>query len=182
MKSKFKLVIGGIAGVVLLGGAVGVGAISNSGDKTGKAVSAQQELISKEEAKNIASKETKGTVENIELDEEDGRMEYDVDLHNEKDDDIDVEINAVNGKVLKVDYDRDDRDDDNDSEASADVKITKEQAIKIAQKEQKGTITEIELDDGHYEVEIHDGNKETEMKIDGNTGKVLEKDTETDDD
>jgi uncharacterized membrane protein YkoI len=179
MKSKFKLVIGGIAGLVLLGGAVGVGAISDSGDKTGNVVSAQQELISKEEAKSIASRETKGTVKNIELDEDDGRMEYDVDLHNEKDDDIDVEVNAVDGKVLKVDYDR---DDDNDSEANANVKITKEQATKIAKKEQKGTITEIELDDGHYEVEIHNGNQETELKIDGSTGKVLEKDTDMDDD
>jgi uncharacterized membrane protein YkoI len=179
MKSKFKLVIGGIAGLVLLGGAVGVGAISDSGDKTGNVVSAQQELISKEEAKSIASRETKGTVKNIELDEDDGRMEYDVDLHNEKDDDIDVEVNAVDGKVLKVDYDR---DDDNGSEANANVKITKEQATKIAKKEQKGTITEIELDDGHYEVEIHNGNQETELKIDGSTGKVLEKDTDMDDD
>ena len=56
--------------------------------------------------------------------------------------------------------------------------ITVEEAIAIAMKQAKGTVTDVELDDDdgrvHYEIEIEDGTYEYEFEIDAITGEILE--------
>jgi uncharacterized membrane protein YkoI len=56
--------------------------------------------------------------------------------------------------------------------------------IAIATKETPGKAVEIELDsnDGHYELEVQTDKYQVDYEIDANTGKILEKDIEDDND
>lgn len=191
---KRNILLIGITTVVLLGGAVGVGAIANDS----KATAAKEPVISIEKAKEIASKEAEGAkVESIELEREHGQLVYDVDLdYPGSDDDVEVDVSAATGEVVKVDDDRDDQKDDDrnntaatstttksGSEAPTTKQITIEEAVGIATKDTPGKIVETEYDDdGYYEIEMkHDGNK-IEFKISGKDGSILKKEVEFDDD
>ena len=91
---KKNILIAGVAGIVILGGAFGANAISNTN---------QADIITKEEAKQIALKESNGTVTSIELERENGQLEYEVEIEQEgKKDDVDVDVNATTGKAVKV--------------------------------------------------------------------------------
>lgn len=169
---KKKLVVLGIVGAVVLGGAVGVGAIAKEAD------------VSFSKAKEIATQEVKEAhVEGLELDRENGELVYEVELEGTHDDDSEVVINATTGKVVRVDNDRNDDDDQITSEtAAASVKISKEQAISIATKDTPGKITEIELDDdGYYEIEMKHEGKEVDMEISAADGTILKKEIDDDD-
>jgi uncharacterized membrane protein YkoI len=196
-KMKKKLVVLGIVGTVVLGGAVGVGAFAKEAEVPSK------------KAEEIAMQEVKGAhVKEIELERENGELIYEVELEGTHDDDVEVDVNATTGKVVRVDDDRDDDDDakeqnnvatetvvkvnddrdDDDNRATSQkavssVKISKEQAISIATKDTPGKIVEIELDDdNHYEIEmIYDG-KEVEMEISAVNGNILEKEMDDLDD
>ncbi|MCP3740526.1 PepSY domain-containing protein [Rossellomorea sp. BNER] len=176
---KRKILTGSIIGFVVLGGAVGVSAVSGN-EVGGESSSSQGKFISMEQAKVIAVKESKGTVESIELDNENGRAIYEVDIE-DKNDDVDVKINAISGEVVKIEKEKDDDDDDN-NESASNVKISQEKAIEIAQKAKQGNVVEIELDDHqYYDIEMKNGKEEIELKIDANNGKILEEETDHDD-
>lgn len=166
---KKKLVVLGIVGAVVLGGAAGVGAF------------AKEASVPFSKAEEIAIQEVKGSqVEEIELDRENGELIYEVELEGTHDD-IDVEVNATTGEVIKVDDDRD--DDDARIASTKNVKISKEQAIQIAKKDTPGTITEIELDDDlHYDIEMKHEGKEIEFEISAVDGTILEKEIDDDHD
>ncbi|MCC3355844.1 PepSY domain-containing protein [Bacillus sp. REN16] len=168
---KKKLVVLGIVGAVVLGGAVGVGAI------------AKETEVSFSKAKEIATQEVKGShVKELELDRENGKLVYEVEVEGTQDGDSEVVINATTGKVIRVE---DDRDDDriNSQTTEASVKISIDQAISIATKDTPGKIVEIELDeDGYYEIEMkHDG-KEVEMEVSAVDGTILKKEFDDDND
>ncbi len=96
---KKKLVVLGIVGTVVLGGAVGVGAFAKEAEVPSK------------KAEEIAMQEVKGAnVKEVELEHQNGELIYEVELEGTHDDDVEVDVNATTGKVVKVD---DDRDDDN---------------------------------------------------------------------
>ncbi|GAA4046355.1 PepSY domain-containing protein [Nonomuraea soli] len=64
----------------------------------------------------------------------------------------------------------------------ADPKITKEQAVKIAQDQVPGSaLTDSEHERGHWDVEVTKDNVEHDFEIDDQNGKVLEHDTDTPD-
>ena len=168
---KKKLVVLGIVGAVVLGGAVGVGAIAKEAE------------VSFSKAKEIATQEVKGShVKELELDRENGKLVYEVEVEGTQDGDSEVVINATTGKVIRVE---DDRDDDriNSQTTEASVKISIDQAISIATKDTPGKIVEIELDeDGYYEIEMkHDG-KEVEMEVSAVDGTILKKEIDDDND
>lgn len=195
---KKKLVVLGIVGTVVLGGAVGVGAFAKEAEVPSK------------KAEEIAMQEVKGAhVKEIELERENGELIYEVELEGTHDDDIEVDVNATTGKVVRVDDDRDDDDDakaqnnvatetvvkvnddrDNDDDNGTNsqktvssVKISKEQAISIATKDTPGKIVEIELDDdNHYEIEMIYEGKEVEMEISAVDGTILKKEIDDLDD
>jgi len=194
---KKKIMVIGVAGVVLLGGALGVGAFSET--TQGK----DSELISMKKAEEIAVNEVGGVVESIELEKDDGRLKYEIDLRDENgNDDIDVDIDAKTGEIIKVDRDDDDRhrrtettssaqnnnvsQDDakstsntvvkSDTTQSTKQKLTKEEAIAIALKETPGKVIEVEYDDGEYDIEVRTETHEVDYEIDARTGKILEKD------
>ncbi|WP_180271163.1 PepSY domain-containing protein [Fredinandcohnia onubensis] len=192
---KKKLVVLGIVGTVVLGGAVGVGAFAKEAEVPSK------------KAEQIAMQEVKGAlVKEIELERENGELIYEVELEGTHDDDVEVDVNATTGKVVRVDDDRDDddakannvatetvvkvnedRDDDDDrvtsQKAVSSPKVSKEQAISIATKDTPGKIVEIELDDdNHYEIEMIYEGKEVEMEISAVDGTVLKKEIDDLDD
>jgi len=172
---KKKLITGGIIGAVVLGGAFGANAMTNDGDDW----NGQKASLSQEEAEKTAKEEISGlTINKVEKDEDAGRLIYEVDGTTKDGLETDVDIDANTGEVIETDRD----DDSDDNQNAAEVKITKEEAEQAAKKEGKGKIEEIELDDGHYEVEMSDGKDEYEIKIDGQTGEVIESKKDQDDD
>ncbi|HWO97657.1 MAG TPA: PepSY domain-containing protein [Bacillus sp. (in: firmicutes)] len=66
-------------------------------------------LLSKQEAMAIATKQVTGEVVKIELDEDDSRYEYEMELKTDKGE-ADITIDAKTGKVLELELD--DHDDD----------------------------------------------------------------------
>lgn len=64
-------------------------------------------VISREKAIQIALQQFSGTVEDVELDDDDGRLIYEVEIENSRGE-AEVEIDAYTGKVLLVDIDLDD--------------------------------------------------------------------------
>lgn len=67
-------------------------------------VNKSSNIISSNNASNIAAKTVDGRVLEIELDEDDGRLMYEVELWTSKGE-AEVEIDAYTGKVLSVEYD-----------------------------------------------------------------------------
>ncbi|RCW77193.1 PepSY domain-containing protein [Saliterribacillus persicus] len=61
-------------------------------------------LISKEKAKEIALKEADGTITDIELDEDDGRMLYEIEMDTDTNE-VDIEIDAYTGEILSISMD-----------------------------------------------------------------------------
>jgi uncharacterized membrane protein YkoI len=133
MKKRNALLIG-IVSFVVLGGALGVGAIDKMDDDSVKnvmdvvttsdateltqtnvktddssSVSSQEVKITKEEAISIALKESPGTVTKVEIDDDN---EYEIEIL-DGDKEIDFEINAMTGEIREMDTDFfNDRDDD----------------------------------------------------------------------
>lgn len=183
---KRNILIAGVAGIVLLGGAVGAGAFDDRAENTALAAKKTENTISMEKAEEIAVKEAGGTVEKVEYDKDDHRENYEVELRSEDgNDDTDVKIDAVTGEVISID--RDDDDDDNDNESNVqntEVKLSKDDVIAIAVKETPGKVVEFEFDrdDLVYELEVKTDKSEVDYEIDANTGKILEKDTDDDQD
>lgn len=71
----------------------------------------EKSTISKEEAIQIALKQFSGIVEDVELDKDDGRLIYEIEIESSRGE-AEIEIDAYTGKVLVVDIDLEDDDDD----------------------------------------------------------------------
>lgn len=125
---------------------------------------------------DIAQEEFPGVVVEVDLTKDDGRLIYEIEIFNGKEE-AEVEIDALTGKIVVLDIDYEDYDYLHSKLNDVmDVKT----AIDIAQKQFSGTVVEIDLDEDDnrliYEIEIERGNQEAEIKIDALTGKVLEVD------
>lgn len=148
--------------------------------------------ISAEQAAKIALQAVGGgTIEEIELDEDDGKLIYEVEIKTSYGE-AEVDIDAYSGKVLKIEKDREkntngkktssfntENSNKQNSIHTSNSPISSEQAARIAlQAVGSGTIEDIELDedDGKliYEVEIETTYGEAEVEIDAYSGKVLE--------
>jgi len=84
-----------------------------SEDTVKKTLAENEDIISAEEAKEIALKEFDGTVTKIELDEDDGRFVYEIEVKNNNKE-ADFKIDAVTGDIYEQDIDTENDDDDND--------------------------------------------------------------------
>ncbi|WP_281862962.1 PepSY domain-containing protein [Planomicrobium okeanokoites] len=125
---------------------------NNSPAKTQNSVS--EKLIGFDEASSIALELSDGKVIRAELDEDDGRQQYEVEIQ-DTEYEYDYEIDALTGEVLEQDRDRLDDDDDrevnlvnsNGTQAAAENMISADQAQEIALKEAgAGQIVELDLD------------------------------------
>ncbi|MFK4997303.1 PepSY domain-containing protein [Bacillus sp. N9] len=162
---KRKILIASVIGSVIFGGAIGANAISN----TKPEAEVPNSTISMEKAAEIAKSEVEGIIKSVELDEENGRDIYEVEFTNN----VDVEVDAVTGEIVKVD-----RDNDNKRNVVKQNKtILKEEAMSIALNDTRGVISEVDFDsdDNEYEIEVKTNGKEVEIKINGATGKIISK-------
>lgn len=124
-----------------------------------------------------------GIITEWKLDEEDGFLVYNAEIKN-KHQEIDVYVDAMTGDVWQtVDHDDDDdHDDDNDDHWNKQqVKISVEQAKKIALAKVSGNIKSIKLDEDDnyyvYEVEVKTAKgQEVDLEISATTGAVLDVD------
>ena len=187
---KKWMIIPALAGAVAIGGV----ALAN-GSTVVDAASTKGDLLTLKEAKTLALQQVEGEVTEIELDTDDGRKHYDIEIKNGTFE-YELEIDAITGEILDLEKDRDDDAKKVNNQATANqtnkvasakrVMLTKDQAIAIAMKQATGTVTDFELDedDGRkvYEIEIENGTYEYEFDIDAFTGEVLkfEKDREDD--
>ncbi|WP_454193358.1 PepSY domain-containing protein [Paenibacillus sp. Marseille-Q7038] len=174
------LVIGGAAAYT--GGESTVEASQLSSAPTSTSTSTTSKMITVQQAKEAALKEVQGTIDDIDLEKENGKVYYEVEIESAKAD-ATVLIDAYTGKVLTVNQDLDFEVTTSD----ADVKISLEKATQIALKEldnSKVISTELDLDDGRYEYEIELVNNkyEADVTIDANTGDVLSVDIDREDD
>lgn len=64
----------------------------------------EKAIISYDEAKNIALGEFSGQLEDIELDEDDGQLRYEVEIE-KKESDAEIEIDAYTGEILIIEID-----------------------------------------------------------------------------
>ena len=109
-----------------------------------------------------------GTVTGRDLDEDDGKYEYEIDVKNGSVK-YEITIDAQTGAVLKTE-----KDDDGHSADSSQF-IGMEKAVEIAKgKVGEGKVVEKELDqdDAEYEIGIVIGDYEYEVKIDAKNGEV----------
>ncbi|SFJ46821.1 Peptidase propeptide and YPEB domain-containing protein [Halobacillus dabanensis] len=168
---KKKWLIGSIVGlvVVVLGGAYGVHAVSGD-DNWSK----EEVKVSQEEAKSVAEQEVDGlAINHVEKEEDDGRLLYEFDGQLDNGEEVDIDIDANTGEVVKVDRESD--EDVSNKEASKDLKVTEEEAEKVAkEKAPNGKVVEMEVDDGVYEFELNDGDNEYEVTVHGQSGEVIE--------
>ena len=98
-----KLLIGSITAALILGGTFAVGAseLPIFDLKTNKLVKYEKEYIPEELAKTIALNEVNGTVENVEIEKENGHFYYEVEI--DKDNiDYDVFVEAYTGKIAYI--------------------------------------------------------------------------------
>lgn len=124
-----------------------------------------------------------GAITEWKLDEEGGFLVYKAEIRN-KQQEIDVYVDAMTGDVWQtVDHDDDDdHDDDNDDQWNKQqVKISVEQAKKIALAKVNGNIKSIKLDEDDnryvYEVEVKTSKgQEVDLEISATTGAVLDVD------
>ncbi len=145
-------------------------------------VKAEATFITKDEAKAIAFKnanvkESEVTRLKVKLDKED--KEYEVEFYVGTTE-YDYEINAVTGKIIKVE-----KDIEKVKEQSNKTVITKDKALKIALEKANVKVNEVrdlevELDDGKYEICFEVKNVEYEVKV-SLTGKILKFEKENDD-
>lgn len=135
----------------------------------------QTKYISKAKAQELALKQVKGKITDIEFDNDDRTPHYEIEIKSAKEE-VDLEVNAVTGKVKITD-----REPIKQAKAAAKKTklITKEKAIQLAKAKLngKGKVTDIELesDEGvrYYEMELTHGKKEYDVKVHAVTGKIL---------
>lgn len=190
---KKVLVTGIVTAGILLGGASIIGAATNNGNeanlkdeaiqaesvaKTAN-VSQEKSLLSIDQVKEIALSEQDGHIDDIELENEDGFVYYEVEIENGEAE-YDIYIEAYTGEIFRVEAD----DNDNDSKEKETMKniISADEAKKIAMDQVDGKVVELELDEDdnryEYEIELETNRGEVEMAIDALTGEILEIDFE----
>ncbi|WP_342564339.1 PepSY domain-containing protein [Paenibacillus sp. FSL R7-0345] len=188
---KKQLLSSVAAAAIILGGAYGISEFrSGTADAAATVQQSQSKtLIGVAKAEEIALKSAPGQVESIELEKKLSSTYYDIDIQ-QKNQEVDVRVDAYTGKVVSVRKEADNDDDDysyTSAGAASDAKlITAAKAAAAANAAIKGKVTDVDLDrdDGTavYEVEIRNGRISTEVGVDAYTGKVLYTDVDSGDD
>ena len=167
------------------------GTVTNNveAQKTNAQTEGQKEFITFDEVSEKALAIANGTITDIELDTDDRRPHYEVDVYHDSYE-YDIKFDAVTGEVLEQKRDRDDDDDFDDRSANssnaADNLISSDEAVKAALAEASGNVEKVELDsdDGitYYEVEIENGRTDSEVYVNAVDGSILKVETDDDND
>ncbi|MGD6793270.1 PepSY domain-containing protein [Metabacillus indicus] len=166
-----------LTGALIVGG-IGLGSqFITPGDKAQAEKTAEEQnlKISYERAKEIVLKEKKGSISEMELEQQADGWVYEAEVKS-KGKEYDFTINADTGEVTEMN--EDDDSSDNGKINQDRVKVTMEEAKKLALKEVKGEVTEAELesDDGQavykFEIMAEDG-REAEVEISAESGEMV---------
>ena len=155
-------------------GVLGIGAVVGSTSLlSGNAQ--ENKVLTMQEIEKKALAILSGTVTDIEFDQERTGDVYEVEITTATEE-HELKFDAYTGELLKQKKEALDNDDDRNTqvENNTAVKVTKEQAIKIALSKAKGLVKKVELDDGVYEIEIVDGQLEYDIDIHATTGEIVE--------
>ena len=170
--------------------AQGAGSSPLDGADEDNSVTQNNVNLSEQEAIDIATTEANGTVQEVELESEDGTPVYEVELVAASGSETEVAIHADDGTVLETESEEeneveedDEMEEEDESVASDTVSLSEQEAIDTATAEASGTVTEVELEseDGTpvYEIElVASGGAETEVTVHANDGTVLNTETE----
>lgn len=146
---------------------------------------ATEKMLSIEEISAKALKLANGRITDIELDKDDKRANYEVEIDFDGYE-YDVEFDAYTGEVLEQKREKDDGDDS--QTAAAGGFISSDEAIKAALATVSGTVDGFELkaeeNPAYYEIEVQDGRIEHEVDVNAKDGSILNvaSDEEDDDD
>ncbi|TDD20084.1 peptidase M4 [Actinomadura sp. KC06] len=191
-----------VAAGVLAGGGAATAFAANDGPGTptppsGGASPRSGAQVTAAEAAAAALKASPGTVEEIELDDDDGGRAWEIDIVANGGGRRDVTVDSGTGKVLsdraaRPDDGDDDGDDDDDDRPLSAAALRKAQvsaadAVGAALKAVPGTVTSVdfESEDGKalWEVDVTGpGGTEHELTVDAANAKVLTNGTDEDDD
>jgi len=186
--------------------AQGAGSSPLDGADEDNSVTQNDVNLSAQEAIDIATAEANGTVQEVELESEDGIPVYEVKLVAASGSETEITVHANDGTVLETESEEDDgmeeddeveeddemeddemeddeMEEDDESVASDTVSLSEQEAIDTATAEASGTVAEVELEseDGTpvYEIELAaSGGAETEVTVHANDGTVLNTETE----
>lgn len=78
---------------------------SDDDDDSDDGISIEEAKLSLEEAKKLALKEQAGTIVETELDRDDNQLRYEIEIHTDDNHEVNVDIDAMNGNVLNVEWD-----------------------------------------------------------------------------
>lgn len=181
MKRTF---IASMAGLLLLGGAVGAAAAGTANGSV-KSLTQGGQILTSKQAEEIALREINGDIRSVELKKEHGRTVFEVEIATaDGRDDNEVTLDALSGKVLKVERDDDDDADERQRDRRPSqakertATISKKQAVAIALQDTPGQVIETDSAKHVYEIEIRSGNRDLEYKIDKYTGKIVDKEVD----
>ena len=148
--TRKRVLVASIAGIALIGSGIGTAALASAGDSPSTSTSAAttsggdtvatvghdgttttggtdsrtstEPKISGQQAIEIAKDEVSGTVTEVELDEDDGRLHWEVEIDGKENREHDLDIAANDGTILShdIDNDRDDDRDDDDGDGDDD--------------------------------------------------------------
>ena len=182
--------------------AQGAGSSPLDGADEDNSVTQNNVNLSEQEAIDIATTEANGTVQEVELESEDGTPVYEVELVAASGSETEVAIHADDGTVLETESEEeneveeddemeeeneveedDEMEEEDESVASDTVSLSEQEAIDTATAEASGTVAEVELEseDGTpvYEIElVASGGAETEVTVHADDGTVLNTETE----
>ncbi|MCJ8008177.1 PepSY domain-containing protein [Lederbergia wuyishanensis] len=166
-----KIFLTSIVGLIIIGKAIGMGSISDS-----HFISNKGSMMSMTEASKIAEKEVNGTVKNIVMDKDNGHLIYHIDvIDNENSSNIDIQVDAKTGSVLKIKEDLSNVAEQYRQEIGQNAKISKMEAIAIARNITPGIATKVDINTkyDYYVVELSNQNENHKIKVDANSGTII---------
>lgn len=173
------------AAVILLGGGYGISEVQGAAAGSTGSVSQSKTLIGVAKAEANALKEAQGVVVSVELEKKFSGTYYDVEIR-KSNQEIDVRVDAYNGKIVKVRKETDNHDDDFSKAKQNGTIISAGKAASVAAASVKGNFDELDLDEDDgilfYEVKFRNGNTETEVGVDAYSAKIVYTDVDHDDD
>ena len=181
-KKAKKFILPAVVTAVIIGGGFSFVAYAQTAEENQiQAELAKQATVTEEAAIKIALEQVPGTVEEVELEDENGTIIYEIEIKAEDGTEQEVDIDATTGDVVKVEAEDDEEDADDEqsqAELAKQAKVTEEAAIKIALEQVPGTVEKVELDIENgtivYEIEIRaEDGTEQEVDIDATTGDVV---------
>ncbi|GAB3791190.1 PepSY domain-containing protein [Virgibacillus kimchii] len=151
---------------------------TETANTTHKQSADSKDILSVEQVEELALKEFSGVIKELELDKDDGRLIYELEIKNENREEAELDMDAYTGEILKMELEMKGRGKATSTNHKFNDILSMSEVKEIALTEFPGMIKEIELDkdDGRliYELEIKNKGKEAEMEMDARTGKILE--------